>query len=105
MDHQDESSVRSDDDNSVDQNRVQRSAASKLKAAKSNAAIQNATIDHDRKGGNELTHLIPGYIAPMRLETKSIASIQGLSVTKLHLYQKVSQTTLATLPLIRFFRF
>jgi hypothetical protein len=27
--------------------------------------------------------LIPGYIAPMRLETKSIASIQGLSVTQL----------------------
>ncbi|KAL3782847.1 hypothetical protein ACHAWO_004908 [Cyclotella atomus] len=89
MHHHDEASAHSDD-NSIDRNRVKRSAAAKLKSAKSDAAILNATIDHDRKGGNELTHLLPGYIAPMRLETKSIASIQDLSVTQLR--KKAEQT-------------
>lgn len=34
-------------------------------------------------GGNELSHLIPGYTAPMRLEAKSLKGITGASLAEL----------------------
>ncbi|KAL9189184.1 hypothetical protein ACHAXT_011674 [Thalassiosira profunda] len=34
-------------------------------------------------GGNELSHLIPGYTAPMRLEAKSLRGIAGKSLSEL----------------------
>lgn len=44
---------------------------------KKNASHKNQTV------GNELTHLIPGYTAPMRLETKSLRGIADVSVSEL----------------------
>lgn len=35
------------------------------------------------EGGNELSHIIPGYTAPMRLEAKSLQGIKGASLSEL----------------------
>ena len=36
-----------------------------------------------KSAGNELTHLIPGYTAPMRLEAKSLKGIAGKNIAQL----------------------
>ena len=87
MDHQDDASKdndrNNDDSNDPNTRRIQHSFLNKLTQAKSTAAKINATIDHDAKHNkNELTALLPGYTAPLRLETP-IHSLTTLSVTQL----------------------
>ena len=77
MDHEDDTSVQSVDDGS-DYGKLKAATKTKLNQAKIQAAITNKTVE-----GNELSKIIPGYTAPMRLETKSLSSINNLSITQL----------------------
>ena len=43
--------------------------------------------------GNELTHLIPGYTAPLRLEAKSLKGITGNSLFELRTRAGQSEST------------
>ncbi|KAL3790595.1 hypothetical protein HJC23_008801 [Cyclotella cryptica] len=80
MDKQDETSRQSASDHDGDgEDETHHSLAkhSSNPLEKKNATAKNQTV------GNELTHLIPGYTAPMRLETKSLRGIADVSVTEL----------------------
>jgi hypothetical protein len=80
MDKQDETSrpSTSDQDEAVDDRRHdQLSKRLSDPVEKKHASSKTQTV------GNELTHLIPGYTAPMRLETKSLRGIADVSVSEL----------------------
>ena len=51
------------------------------KVSEMKRVIRNPSIK--KSGGNELTHLIPGYTAPMRLEAKSLEGIVGENIAQL----------------------
>jgi hypothetical protein len=75
MDHEDDRSKQSASDD-------EESTSNDRKLPTNKVTAKNATIP-DASKGNELTHLIPGYTAPMRLETKTLKGITDISVTQL----------------------